>query len=177
ALWYAFLLAGVVPLLPTLADEGAATIARVLWRLLALVALVYVVRNAVLRARESHADLRADVSGGAAGIRRVLAGLRARRQGPLRLHPSPSARLAVLDDTDQLFRPGIWEALTAGVVLTLVYHELVTLIGFYVTDPLTTAWLAALAVAPVVGAVVSIGLWRAAFAAAVRGVAFRAAAV
>jgi Zn-dependent protease with chaperone function len=172
ALWYAFLAAAVLPLIVTLVDESAHTIWQVAWRLAALVLLVYLTRNAVLRARETYADVRADVTGGDAAIRRVVAGIPAPEGAPLtrllRVHPDPAERLAALDDTDRLFRLGLPEALGAGIVLTLVFHELVTLIGFYETDPLTEHWLAALVAAPLVVGVVGLGIWRAAFAAGVR---------
>ena len=77
AVWYAFLLVAVVPFMLTLLDEGSVAIFSVTWRLLVLAALVYLIRNAVLRSREVYADLRASVPDGPQGaLRRVLAGLR-----------------------------------------------------------------------------------------------------
>ena len=61
SLWHAFLLGAVLPFVLTLLDEGPSTILRVSWRLLALAALVYLTRNAVLRSREVYADVRASV--------------------------------------------------------------------------------------------------------------------
>jgi hypothetical protein len=174
ALWYAFLSAAVAPFLISIADQGADIVWPVLWRLAALVALVYLTRNAVLRSRELYADLRSDVSGGAAAIRRVIASNQGeveprRAAGLLRLHPDPSERVAALADTERLFRLGKWEAFAAGIVLTLVFHELSILIGFYEQSPLAQQWLAALLVAPFVAGVVVLGVWRATFAAVLRG--------
>jgi Zn-dependent protease with chaperone function len=173
ALWYAFLLAAVAPLLVTLPGEGARTILRIAWRLAALILLVYVTRNAVLRARESYADVRVDVTDGNTAIRRVLASVPTPRGRHvprlLRVHPDPSERIATLDDRQRLFRLGRWEAFGAGIALTLVFHELVTMIGFFDTESLATHWLAALIVAPPVVGVVGVGIWRAALAAAMGG--------
>jgi Zn-dependent protease with chaperone function len=173
ALWYSFLAIAVLPLLPTLHDEGAATIWRVSWRLAALVVLVYLSRNAVLRAREVYADVRASLApNGAPGLERAVGKLKSsgRRLGIpfLHVHPSPKERLAALRDNDRLFRPGLWEAFGAGVVLTLVYHQLVTLITFYYTSDTGALWLAALIVAPFAAGVVVLGVWRGVFLATVR---------
>ena len=59
ALWYSFLGVAVLPLLVSLHDERLPYIWSIVWRLGVLVVLVYLSRNAVLRARESYADLRA----------------------------------------------------------------------------------------------------------------------
>jgi hypothetical protein len=173
ALWYAFLAIAVLPLLPTLHDEGASTIWQVSWRLAALVMLVYLSRNAVLRAREVYADVRTSLApNGAPGLVRAVGKLESRggrrRIALLRVHPDPRERLAALADSDRLFRPGVWEAFGAGVVLTLVYHQLVTLIAFYVTSDTGALWLAALIVAPFVAGVVVLGVWRGVFLATAR---------
>ena len=76
SLWYAFLLVGVLPFTVVVADEGIDTVVALGWRLLALTALVYLTRNAVLRAREVYADVRASVPDGRTGaLRRILAAM------------------------------------------------------------------------------------------------------
>ena len=93
ALWYAFLLAAVVPFAFTLLDEGEFALS-LTWRLLALAALVYLTRNAVLRSREIYADLRASTTDGPHGaLERIVGSLRGRSDRLpgrlLALHPSP----------------------------------------------------------------------------------------
>ena len=76
SLWYAFLLVSVLPFAVVVADEGLGTILSLSWRMLALALLVYLTRNAVLRAREVYADVRASVPDGEQGaLRRILGGL------------------------------------------------------------------------------------------------------
>jgi Zn-dependent protease with chaperone function len=167
ALWYSFLAVAVLPLLLSLYDEHLRYVWSIVWRLGALVALVYLSRNAVLRSREVYADVRAwQIQGGGGALRRVIGAL----QGPadpwrriLRVHPEPSARVAVLDETDRLFRPRLGEAFLAGVVLTLNYGQLSLLIHFYDSSLTRPFWLAALAVAPFSAGVVLLGIWRGAF--------------
>lgn len=167
ALWYSFVLVAVLPLLASLYDESGSYISFVLWRLVALVALVYLSRNAILRSRETYADARASQSGARAALRRVLGTLptpaRRRWRRLLSVHPDPKERVANLDDTDRLFRPGLWQAFAAGIVITLVYLELVGVIVAYKTDNVEITWLAALAAAPFAAAVVALGIWRDAF--------------
>ena len=76
ALWYAFLLVGVLPFAITVADEGTNFLFSLTWRVLALAIFVYLTRNAVLRAREVYADVRASVHDGRQGaLRRILGAL------------------------------------------------------------------------------------------------------
>ncbi|GAA2216417.1 hypothetical protein GCM10009850_118860 [Nonomuraea monospora] len=172
-IWRAFLLVAVLPLLLILADEPA-VLPGVAWRLACLMTLVFLTRNAVLRSRELYADLRADGWEGSRGaIRRVIARLPAQPAARrfFATHPAPQVRLATLDDAARLFRPGFWEAFSAGVVVTVTYENLVTLIWFVVgtSDPLTTRWLAAAAFTPLAAGVVGIALWRSAAYAAALG--------
>ena len=93
AIWYAFLVAAVVPFVFTLLDESLATIGRLSWRLLALALLVYLTRNAVLRSREVYADVRASVADGrSGGLRRLLAGLPKPAEGWAGATPAPAPR-------------------------------------------------------------------------------------
>ncbi len=170
SLWYAFLLAGVLPVLVVVADEGASTALALGWRLLALAGVVYLTRNAVLRAREVYADVRASVPDGPQGaLRRILAGLpkqHASQWGRLRsVHPDPTRRLEAVNDTRRLFPLGLLVAFGAGVAATIAYESLVTFIGIFVDDPLTMRLLAAVAFAPLAMGVVGVGVWRGAWGA------------
>ena len=170
SLWYAFLLVGVLPFAVVVADEGIDTVLALGWRLLALTALVYLTRNAVLRAREVYADVRASVPDESHGaLRRILGGMPRRSTTLWRrlwsVHPDPHARLAAVDDTRGLFSLGVLVAFGAGVAATIAYDSLVTFVGFYVTDPLDIRLIAAIPAAPLVIGVVGIGVWRGAWAA------------
>jgi Zn-dependent protease with chaperone function len=173
ALWYAFLAIAVLPLLVSLRNATARYSLSIGWRLGVLAGLVYLARNAVLRARESYADLRAARSAGAAGaLRRVIAALpvphQARWRRLLGVHPDPPARLALLDDADPLFRPGPGEAFGAGVALTLAYGQLLLLTWYLGVPYIDTYLVAALVAAPWCAAVVVLGAWRGAFLRLVR---------
>jgi Zn-dependent protease with chaperone function len=166
ALWYSFLVVAVLPLLVSLHGERRQAIWAIVWRLGALVALVYLSRNAVLRSREVYADVRA-AQGGAAGLRHVLSALPARSRRPwgrlLSVHPEPAARVAALEDSDVLFRPGLGEALLAGIVLTIGYGQLQLLVSVYDASLTGPFWYPALIVAPFCAGVVALGIWRGAF--------------
>ena len=174
SLWYAFLLVGLLPFAVVVADEGLRTIISLGWRLLALTVLVYLTRNAVLRAREIFADVRASVPDGEQGALRRLLGAMPRRatslwRGLWRVHPDPHVRLAAVNDTRGLFSLGVLAAFGAGVAATVAYDSLVTFVGLYVRDPLSVRLVAALTAAPLVMGVVGIGVWRGTWAALTQG--------
>jgi Zn-dependent protease with chaperone function len=176
AIWNAFLLAAVLPLVIALATGDGRTFFDVGWRLVVLTGFVYLTRNAVLRTRELYADVRADATG-AVGIRRLVGADASPRDHRLRrllrLHPSGTSRAATITDTDSLFTIGAGEAVGAGIVMALVFHELVTLLTFFHPDPDPTIWLAALGVAPLVVGIVGLEIWRAAFRATIRDMPIR----
>jgi Zn-dependent protease with chaperone function len=174
ALWYAFLLVAVLPFLPTLLDEHWDAAASLGWRLAVLTGFVYFTRNAVLRAREVYADVRASVNESPpGGLRRVLVSLAERprrlRDRLLGVHPDPAARARALDETGPLFSLTLLEAFAAGIAATIAYHEVVTVISFYNSGWTSTYWWSALAFAPLAVGVVGFGAWRAAFARLTRG--------
>lgn len=172
AVWWAFLLAAVLPFGLTLIDESAHTIWVVGWRLAALTALVYLTRNAVLRSREFYADVRASLDE-PAGIRSVLASstprLRRRRDRFVGLHPEPAERLAAVQDTDRLFSIRALEYFAAGVATTIAYEKIATIVTAYELDSISAMWWAALAFAPLAAAVLAVGVWRGEFAEIARG--------
>lgn len=169
SLWYAFLVVSVLPFVLVVADEGFDTVVALGWRLLALALLVYLTRNAVLRAREVYADVRASVPDGPDGaLRRILGGLPSRRASSWRrlwsVHPDPQKRLSAVNDTRALFTLGLLVAFGAGVAATIAYESLVTFIGLFLAQPFTIRLLAAVAFAPLAMGVVGVGLWRATWA-------------
>ena len=168
-LWYAFLLAAVLPFAVTLIDEGGFALSFT-WRLVALAMLVYLTRNAVLRSREIYADVRASAADGRSGaLARVIGALPVRRErlagGLLALHPAPARRLAALRDTRPLFSIGPIAAFAAGVAATINFDSVQMLVGWYVDDSLDVGMIAALVFAPLVVGVVGVALWRDRFAA------------
>ncbi|MCP9484643.1 MAG: M48 family metalloprotease [Gaiellaceae bacterium MAG52_C11] len=174
ALWYAFLVAAVAPFFLTLLDDGGDGLSNLSWRVVALAALVYGTRNSVLRSREVYADVRASAGEGRrGGLRRVLGSLRKPVGGVFarlrRLHPDPAVRLAALDDTRPLFRFSPLVAFGSGVAATIAYENVVTLVSFFVDDPIDMRFVAALAFAPFAVGIVGYGIWRATFAAVAEG--------
>lgn len=173
AVWQAFVLVAIVPFAASvflITLESPDTAASLGWRLALLAILVFLTRNAVLRARELYADVRASTH--EAGLRRLLANAhqeRGRRIGPLRLHPTAAERAQVIDDPDRLFRLGSLEVFGVGIAATVAYHEVVSIVSFYNLAGLTTMWLAAMVFAPFAAAVVAMGAWRETFMALSRG--------
>jgi len=146
------------------------------WRLLALAALVYLTRNAVLRVRETYADVRASVWDGPTGaLRRVLETLPRPKGGPwrsvLRVHPDPDERRRTLDDTDRLFQMGFWDAFGTGIAATIAFQNVDFLLHLLI--PTSQAFWgplgSALVFAPLAVGVVGLGVWRGTFAALARG--------
>ena len=172
SIWHAFLLVAVVPFLVTMADDGLAWSAA--WRIAVLAAIVYLTRNAVLRAREVYADLRASVPDGRGGaLRRVLASLPVPGDRLVdrlrRVHPLPRVRLARLDDTRPLFPLGAVVAFAAGVTSTIAYDSVASLLSTYFNDAFDLRFLAGLVLVPLAAGVVGVAVWREAFAAHAEG--------
>ena len=168
SLWYAFLLAAILPFTLTLFDEGGDTMFEVGWRTAALAALVYLTRNAVLRSREVYADVRASAAPGAIpALERLLGALPRPRTTTLRrivrVHPDPALRVAAISDTRPLFRLDLLTAFGAGVAATIAYESAVSLVSTFVTDPLDMRFIAASAYAPAVIGVVGVAVWRSSF--------------
>lgn len=177
SLWYSFLLAGLLPLLVLEVVAGTALEWESLWRLAALVILIYGARNSVLRSREYYAD----ASAGTSQQERVtLAGILERMpRGDrpvtrlLRVHPHPDSRARALWDSGELFRPRLWDALAAGLLAGFAYPTLKFALFFAV--PLEyTLYIgagAALVSASLMGVVLGTGVWRASLAARARATA------
>jgi Zn-dependent protease with chaperone function len=184
AIWRSFVAVALVPFIVIsmgiLFDHPGQylLIGNLAWRVLALSVLVYLTRNAVLRARESYADVRASTWDGQSGaLARVLASLphfRRRWQAVISVHPNPEERSRIVYETHRLFRTGFWEAFGAGIaigialpimqpILLLVASMLATRNGgeFETLGP-------ALIFAPLAVGVVGLGIWRATFAARAR---------
>jgi Zn-dependent protease with chaperone function len=145
------------------------------WRILVLAVLIYLTRNAILRAREVYADVRASVWDGQAGaLGRVLQALPRPKgrhwQYLLRKHPDPQERCQALDDTSRLFRLSFWDAFVTGVAVTgalssaLWFLDLLQ-IGIAGIDRLVSGTI----FVPLLVGIVGLRAWRATFANQVRG--------
>jgi Zn-dependent protease with chaperone function len=171
AVWWVFIALAVLPMLPTLADEGGRAIWAIGWRLAALVVLVYLMRNAILRARESYADARAAASPGVnETLDRLIAASpdkNSRIPELLRVHPIPAARRTLLAQPDRLFHLHALTAFATGVAATIAFDNVVTVAAFFNTDPTLMRVIPGLVFAPLVVGVLGVGLWRATHAALV----------
>jgi Zn-dependent protease with chaperone function len=178
AAWWALLAAAVVPMAVTLPGNGAPTVLRFGWRLVALSLLVYLTRNAILRSREAYADVRASVWDGPQGaLRRVLDAMPApRRTGRLRrlagVHPEPAQRRGLVDAPDGLFRLDVASAFAAGAAAGLAYPSVLSMLMLLTTGSglrVDVIAYAALLVAPWPAGVLTIAAWRSTQAALAHG--------
>jgi Zn-dependent protease with chaperone function len=108
--------------------------AELIYRLVVLTALtlvVYLTRNAILRAREVHADVTAarwDRPGGA--LPRMVTALPApRRWGRFGTHPAPAYRVAMMAEPARLARAGGWDLAGLGLVTGLTLFNLSLFVG------------------------------------------------
>jgi Zn-dependent protease with chaperone function len=190
ALWWGFLLAAVLPYLVVLASlkMDIVDIVSLTLEMTIVTGIVLLTRNAVLRARELYADARSLAwARDEPAFARVLTGLLPIK-GIRRLlspHPHPGRRRRLLDNTDEMFRLGSWDAFAAGAALSLIVMTFIMAIGAVLTYPeftspeitsvsfnvLVLVLLSAIAiVVSMVAGVASIVTWRASFLALMRGV-------
>lgn len=147
-----------------------------LWRILCFVVLIYLIRNAILRAREVYADVRASVWDGQAGalsrVLEFLPRLKGRWQGLLLTHPDPEERCRILDNTSKLFQQGFWDIFVTGIIATSVLPNFSWLLGTWLLgQPFTGDTLLyggpdglGIAFALLVVGIVGLGMWRTTFA-------------
>ena len=174
AMWYSFLVVGVLPLVVLQVIHAARGDAFGYWgenwRIAALALVVVLVRNSILRSRESYADVRAATwEGDDGGLERVLSsdtGERKRHRFPLplplRRHPSAESRQRALSDPRALLALGFWEALAIGLVASAGFDALrdtAAHFGFSATDAT-----AGVVYGPLVAGFVGLAVWRAAYA-------------
>lgn len=177
SIWWAFLVVALLPfaIYSTLLSSGSdvSVVAADLVRAGLLTALVYLTRNAALRAREYYADVRASLSDGPQGaLGAVLQTLPtpSRWQRLAGLHPDPAERQKVISRTARLFRLGPWDALAAGAVAGVATSVLSDFWRKVVVADLVPVGqidfeAAYVVVGLLLGIFVGIGVWRATFAA------------
>ncbi len=188
AIWWAFVITALVPFVAyviphsfnTLTLADLTFLLNYCLRVLALTALVLLMRNAVLRARELYADARASTWDGPMGVLdHVLEGLPQTRHGRYgeimqitQSHPEPRTRLAILHDSWPLLQIGFWDALGAGIAAAIAVTGLDQLFAA-VTGSLqisnTPDVLAGLIFGGLAAGVVGTGLWRATCASLLQG--------
>ena len=169
SIWWAFVLVGVLPVLVSLVDEDANTVFDLGWRLVAVTVFVYLTRNAVLRAREVYADVRASTSEGVTpaltkllGAMRAPAGRGSTGSSACTRVPLPVSRRSRIPWPLQ---PWDVRGLRRGGRGTIAFAEVVTLVDFFAVEALSTMWISALVFAPLAVGVVGLGAWRSAFGA------------
>lgn len=175
AVWRAFLLVALLPLMADMLDNPIAEMLRIGWRVAALATVVYLVRNAVLRARELFADARmgqlfGDRAELVAAFASILGSTGRRRIRLLATHPSPERRLQTLNDPGRLLRFSPWDAGVAGIGGALVFaslHSLLSSLAYGTNQPLLPAIGAGLLVGVLAVGIVGLGLWRETYAARV----------
>jgi Zn-dependent protease with chaperone function len=151
-----------------------------------LAACVLLPLKAVLRARELYADARSlEWHDGSAALAKVFARLKpvSRFHRLLASHPEPARRCRLIEDTDEMFRFGTWDALGIGVgagfaafIVAGLSGSIFVLAGGPLLGPGHSTWIgtmapaaAALAIVPLTAGAIAIGAWRAAFLRLMRG--------
>jgi Zn-dependent protease with chaperone function len=164
-----FALAFAPFVLSLLAEADTAFALSTLWRGMALALLVYLTCNAILRAREYYADLRAATWDGTdANVARVISGMPRSTRSVWRLqltHPDPHQRLAVLQSPDRLFHAGFWEAAAAGLAIGAAFANVAAWLALALpaAQELLAYPLAALVFGSLLAIMLGVNVWRAAF--------------
>jgi Zn-dependent protease with chaperone function len=131
AVWWAFVITVLPPFFAVAISKPFDLIdnAYSLLRLVAFTALVLLTRNSVLRARELYADARASAyeRDGLADVLKRL-GPMARWRRFVSPHPLPARRLALLEQTDELFEFGKLDAFGLGAATGIL-----ALLTFFIT--------------------------------------------
>lgn len=173
AVWRAFLLVALLPASAGLVWRGWGLGRQTIkfpFQVLTITLLVYLTRNAVLRAREVYADLRAARWEGPDGaLGRVLMALPNQRspswKRPFNVHPSPSDRHRALADQRALYKLGLWTTFGAGLAIPFALSNLFSLLVSAtmagLAPPVFGLLLICSAVSLPVSVVVVLGVWRA----------------
>jgi hypothetical protein len=137
---------------------------------------IYMVRNAVIQARENYADARALTWVSLDGMEHVINDLSNKYTLLSQLrdyHPNPRERLHLLRVPKDLFRMRFWEAFGAGLIFMIALPNIFMLLAMphfikfeatessilYLDFPFTT-----LLLGPCIAGILSLGIWRATLA-------------
>jgi Zn-dependent protease with chaperone function len=94
-----------------------------------LVVLVYLSRNAVLRAREFYADVRASEWDGSS-VLSVHPHINRGWWSMMRVHPAPAERYKVLQKPQELFSLSRWEAFGSGFAIGIALPSVVSILSY-----------------------------------------------
>ncbi|WJK37153.1 M48 family metallopeptidase [Solwaraspora sp. WMMA2065] len=182
-IWWSYVAVAALPLLVLTVHPGilstpldwqgpsAGTIGK-LAVLLALTVFVLLSRNAVLRARETYADMRVVACGGPVNaLRNVIETQQwPLLRGMLSRHPHPTDRVKAVNDPDTMrVRPRLWETATAGFAAAVIAVNLQVLVPTAFPEyPVLSATLAGLICVPAVVGPLGVAVWRATVAARLR---------
>jgi Zn-dependent protease with chaperone function len=188
ATWWAFVIVALVPfaafsvISAVRFGEDRSLLLDEAWRVLVLAVLVFLVLAATLRAREFYADVRAAIwDNSADSLLRVLTRLempKKRWQRVTHVHPDPRERGRTLNETDRLFRMGLWDALGLGIAIGVAAPNVLALVGqllnllpqiAFSDIPDWQTFGAALILAPLIAVAAGLSTWRTTFAALVLG--------
>lgn len=169
AIWQAFLLVAILPYVILHLNLLTGTL---LGGLITLIALVYLIRNSVLRSRELYADARADMFGEKNALETALAAL-PHQQGnilqSMKVHPAPSERLRMLVNSSGLFQSNFWVAVAAGMAFAIMNGNFQLLYDQFDLPLPTKSIISALVFSILVVGILGMGVWRAAFARSILG--------
>lgn len=185
AIWWAFIITALIPgavylgmdFTTSALNVNLAFYINIIGRVLALAVLVLLTRNAVLRARELYADVRASTWDGPTGaLNRVLEDFtrskRGRHWAVMLAHPDPETRYTIVHDTRSLFQIGFWMAFGTGIAAAITFDGIFFLFSslgeLLQFAPLAGA-VAGLFLGGLAVGVVGSALWRATFAALAEG--------
>ena len=153
AIIFAFVIVAMVPGIISLWGFSS-SLFQVLWRVIALILIVYLTFTSLVRSRELYADVRASTYAGSealgllfqaapkskfSGLQSIIISIleqlpyfkRNRWQFAFLFHPDPSERHQVVETTDRLFYLDTWTAFTTGITLTIAYRPISTLINTF----------------------------------------------
>jgi hypothetical protein len=168
----AFGVVGLVPLFAVLALQPPDELLGIGAIALGLAVLVWVSAAGVLRAREYYADLRAATWADSNAALVELFGAAPEPsvplwRRPLRLHPLPSARQAILGDAVPLFRVEPLEALGVGLAVAVLLPRIMSITAGLASrsnQSLVGPLVAAVCLAPLLVGILGVAIWRAALA-------------
>jgi Zn-dependent protease with chaperone function len=131
--------------------------------------VVYLARNAILRARETNADALAVQQQSGQALRSAVSSLPwpppgapswLRRAAWLGTHPSPAARIGAIDDLSRLARISLWEFAGIGFTANLVTQNLNTIAPGFSRIPESAAALGAVPAGLLITSYLALTVWR-----------------
>lgn len=164
AIWHAFLL---IIILPYGIMHFSSLMGTLLGDFIMLIALVYLIRNSVLRSRELYADARAQIWDKQNSLEEVLTALPHQQSSmwqSLKVHPSPVERRRILANSKELFQSNFWVAVALGIAFAIMNGKLQLLLGQFGLPLPTRSAIASMFFAFLVVGVLGLGVWRAVFA-------------